>query len=70
MSAYEQRVETPPDRNYQYLLIACDPYETVAFKIPNEPIDKKEGKFVTNWDWEGKVFTLTLHFVEGQPMKD
>ena len=70
MSAYEQRVETPPDRNYQYLLIACHPYETVAFKIPNEPIDKKEGKFVTNWDWEGKVFTLTLHFVEGQPMKD
>ena len=36
MSAYEQRVDVPPDRNYQYLLLACDPYETVAFKIPNQ----------------------------------
>jgi len=34
MSAYEQKVE-PADKNYQYLLFACDPYETVAFKIPN-----------------------------------
>ena len=64
MSAYEQRVETPPDNNYQYLLIACDPYETVGFKIPNEKIDKLPGKFVTNWDVEAKVFTLTLHFLD------
>jgi splicing factor 3A subunit 2 len=70
MSAYEQRVETPPDRNYQYLLVACEPYETVAFKIPNEAIDRGEGRFVTNWDVEGKVFTLTLHFLEGQSRKD
>ena len=63
MSAYEQRVETPPDGKYQYLLVACDPYETVGFKIPNEKIDKGEGKFVTNWDAEAKVFTLTLHFL-------
>jgi len=28
MSAYEQRVEAP-DKNYQYLLVACEPYETV-----------------------------------------
>ena len=33
MSAYEQKVEVP-DKNYQYVLFACDPYETVAFKIP------------------------------------
>lgn len=32
MSAYEQKVESP-DKNYQYLLFACDPYETVAFKV-------------------------------------
>ncbi|KAL7549404.1 hypothetical protein ACHAWF_012677 [Thalassiosira exigua] len=64
MSAYEQRVETPPDGNYQYLLVACDPYETVGFKIPNEAIDRGEGRFVTNWDVDAKVFTLTLHFVD------
>ena len=43
MSAYEQKVEVP-DKKYQYLLFACDPYEIIAFKIPNVPIDKKEGK--------------------------
>lgn len=63
MSAFEQKVEAP-DRKFQYLVIACDPYETVAFKIPNEPIDKGEGKFVTNWDAKEKKFTLSLHFVD------
>lgn len=32
MSAYEQRIE-PPDRAWQYLLFAAEPYETVAFKV-------------------------------------
>jgi splicing factor 3A subunit 2 len=31
MSAYEQRME-PPDRQWQYLLFAAEPYETIAFK--------------------------------------
>jgi len=70
MSAYEQRVEHPPNRNYQYLLVACEPYETVAFKIPNEPIDKGDGRFVTNWDGEEKRFTLTLYFVDTVPQQE
>ena len=32
MSAYEQRVE-PPDRQWQYLLFAAEPYETIGFKV-------------------------------------
>ncbi len=32
MSAFEQKLEAP-DKNYQYLLFACDPYETIAFKV-------------------------------------
>jgi splicing factor 3A subunit 2 len=64
MSAFEQQIDSPPDRRYQYLLFAAEPYETVAFKIPNEPLDKGEGKFVTNWDAVGKKFTLTLYFAE------
>jgi splicing factor 3A subunit 2 len=63
MSAFEQRIESPPNRHYQYLLIAADPYETVAFKIPNEPIDKRHDRFVTHWDVDAKKFTLTLHLV-------
>ena len=63
MSAFEQKVDLPANRNYQYLLVAAEPYETIAFKIPNEPIDKGEGKFVTHWNVEGKRFTLTLYFM-------
>eukprot|EP00588_Corethron_pennatum_P003430 CAMPEP_0194293460 /NCGR_PEP_ID=MMETSP0169-20130528/47971_1 /TAXON_ID=218684 /ORGANISM="Corethron pennatum, Strain L29A3" /LENGTH=245 /DNA_ID=CAMNT_0039041969 /DNA_START=52 /DNA_END=789 /DNA_ORIENTATION=- len=63
MSAYEQKVE-PPDRAFQYLLVACVPYETVAFKIPNVPVDRSEGRFATSWDSTGKRFVLTLYFVE------
>lgn len=66
MSAFEQRIETPPDRRFQYLLFAAEPYETVAFKIPNEPIDKGEDRFVTHWDTEDKKFIVTLYFIEQQ----
>jgi len=64
MSAFEQRIETPPDRRYQYLLFHAEPYETIAFKIPNEPIDKGENRFVTFWDADAKKFTVSLYFVE------
>ena len=64
MSAYEQRVESPPDGRYQYLLVACDPYETVAFKVPAEPIDRGEGQFVTNWDREERRFTLRFSYLD------
>ena len=32
MSAFEQKVE-PPDKNFQYILFACDPYGTLHFRI-------------------------------------
>lgn len=38
MSAYEQKIEAP-DRNFQFLLIAAEPYVTIAFKIPNLEFD-------------------------------
>ena len=39
MSAYEQRVE-PPDRQWQYLLFAAEPYETISFKVMQVPFSK------------------------------
>lgn len=60
MSAYEQRVEKP-DRAFQYVLFAAEPYETIAFKIPNRKVDKTK-PLLTNWDWDAHLFTLTLHF--------
>lgn len=65
MSAYEQHVEAP-DKKYQYVLFAADPYETIGFKVPNQEIDKSEGKFFTNWDVQKLVFSLQLHFKEDE----
>lgn len=64
MSSYEQKVEVP-DKNYQYVLFACEPYETIGFKIPNHAIDKRDGRFFTNWDKDSKRFVLQLFFVDG-----
>lgn len=61
MSSFEQKVETP-DRNFQYLLFAAEPYETIAFKIPNWEIERggggEESKFYTNWDRDSLTFTV------------
>jgi splicing factor 3A subunit 2 len=63
MSAFEQKLEVP-DKIYQYLLFAADPYETIAFKIPNKEIDKEVSKFYQYWDKEKKIYTLQLCFKE------
>jgi splicing factor 3A subunit 2 len=59
MSAFEQRLEAP-NRAYQYLLVAGEPYETVAFKIPNRPVVQEEGLFYAHWDPDFKVYTVQL----------
>lgn len=46
MSAYEQRME-PPDRKWQYLLFAAEPYETIAFKVPSREVDKVRSSFLS-----------------------
>ncbi|KAJ3136550.1 Splicing factor 3A subunit 2 [Irineochytrium annulatum] len=61
MSAYEQKVE-PPSKGFQYLLIAAEPYETVAFKVQSREIDKGEGKFWTHWDPDARQFHLQFFF--------
>lgn len=61
MSAYEQKIE-PPDRKWQYLLFAAEPYETIAFKVPSREIEKSEGKFWTHWNRHTKQFFLQLSF--------
>ncbi|KAJ3297473.1 hypothetical protein HDU79_003555 [Rhizoclosmatium sp. JEL0117] len=61
MSAFEQRVE-PAQRQYQYLLIAAEPYETVAFKVQSKEIDRAEGRFWTYWDVDAHQFSLQFFF--------
>jgi len=64
MSPFEQKVDLPCDKRYQYLIFAAEPYETIAFKIPNLTIDKSEEKFSLNWDKEKKILGLTIYFVD------
>jgi splicing factor 3A subunit 2 len=61
MSAYEQKVEEP-DKNFQYLLIAAEPYNTTAFKIQAREVDKKEGRYWTWFDDDSKDFWIQLLF--------
>lgn len=68
ISPYEQRLERTNDHSWQYLLFAAEPYYTIAFKIPNDPIEREfdpnsgRMKFWTNWDAQKKIFSLQLYF--------
>jgi splicing factor 3A subunit 2 len=64
MSPFEQKIDLPPDKKYQYLIFAAEPYETISFKIPNLPIDKSEDKFTLNWEKEKKILALTIYFID------
>jgi splicing factor 3A subunit 2 len=57
MSAYEQRSEAP-NKDFQYLLFAAEPYETVAFKISSKEIDRAEDKFWTHWNPDKRQYHL------------
>eukprot|EP01117_Protostelium_nocturnum_P004586 TRINITY_DN1655_c0_g1_i1.p1 TRINITY_DN1655_c0_g1~~TRINITY_DN1655_c0_g1_i1.p1 ORF type:complete len:303 (+),score=42.60 TRINITY_DN1655_c0_g1_i1:155-1063(+) len=70
MSAFEQKVEPVKDKRYQYLIFAAEPYETIAFKIPNKEIERdiNSGKFYYNWDRERKSFTVRPLFFYFTPL--
>ena len=67
MSGYEQKKE-PPNRNYQYLIVAAEPYETIAFRIPSRQIIDEEsdwrGYTWSHWDKETKQFSFQFMFAE------
>jgi splicing factor 3A subunit 2 len=52
------------DEKFQYVIFAAEPYENIAFKVPNLEIDNSEGKYLVNWDKERKVYTVQLYFKE------
>ncbi|KAK4056572.1 CWF complex protein sap62 [Microbotryomycetes sp. JL221] len=65
MSAYEQHVEQP-DRAWQYLLIAAEPYQTIAFKIQAREIDSAEGMSWDHWDPDTKTLSFQFMFAQQQ----
>lgn len=52
MSSFEQRIE-PPNKQFQYLLIAGEPYETIGIRIPSGEIEKGFWEF---YDLDTKIF--------------
>ena len=61
MSSFEQHME-PPNKFFQYLLFACEPYETIAFKIQSLEIDRTESRFWTYWDPDTKQYHMQFFF--------
>jgi splicing factor 3A subunit 2 len=61
MSSYEQHIETP-DKMYQYVLFAADPYETIAFKILNGEIDRHEDRLIAYWNNDLHQYTLQFFY--------
>ena len=61
MSAYEQKIEEP-DKQFQYLVIAAEPYETCGFKLQAREVDRREGRFWTWWDRDQKEFWCQVLF--------
>ena len=62
MNACTQRVEEP-DRAFQYLLVAAEPYETVGFKIPARELDKRGERQFSFWDVDAKEFWVQVMFM-------
>jgi splicing factor 3A subunit 2 len=62
MNAFTQHVEEP-DKNFQYLLVAAEPYETVGFKIPARELDKREDKQFAFWDPDAKEYWIQVMFM-------
>ncbi|KAF2018685.1 putative splicing factor 3a subunit 2 [Aaosphaeria arxii CBS 175.79] len=61
MNAYQQQVEEP-DPNYQYFIVAGEPYETVAVKLQAREIDRREGKLWSWFDEDNKEYWVQLLF--------
>lgn len=61
MSAYEQKVDDP-DKSFQYLLVAAEPYETCGFKLQAREVDRREGRFWTWFDEDSKEFWVQVMF--------
>lgn len=61
MSAFEQRQE-PPNKLYQYLIVAAEPYETVAFRIPARELDRSEGRYFAHWDVDSRIYVIQVIF--------
>ena len=62
MSAFEQKVDDPPDKNFQYMLVAAEPYEICGFKLQAREVDRTNDRYFTHWDPDTKEFFVQVMF--------
>ncbi|CAE6495857.1 unnamed protein product [Rhizoctonia solani] len=63
MSAWEQKKEQP-NRAYQYLIVAAEPYESIAFRIPAREIEDIEENPDWNWShWDADTKQYSFQFM-------
>ena len=58
----EDEEEKKEENKYHYVVFAAEPYENIAVKIPNMPLDYNPEKHFSYWDESKKIFYLTLKF--------
>ena len=54
--------EKKEENKYHYVVFAAEPYENIAVKIPNMPVDYNPEKHFSYWDESKKIFYLTLNY--------
>ena len=62
MSAFEQKVDDPPDKNFQYFIVSAEPYENCGFKLQAREVDRREGRFFSWFDEDSKEFFVQILF--------
>ena len=74
MSSFEQRSASPASapssqhqQQYQFLVIAALPYQTVAFRIPNREIERGEGGVLSHWNEATKQLILQVKYRASLP---
>lgn len=50
------------NNKYHYVVFAAEPYENIAVRIPNMPLDYNTEKHFSYWDDGKKIFYLTLTY--------
>jgi len=50
------------ENKYHFVVFSAEPYENIAVKIPNMPLDYNTEKHFSFWDEGKKIFYLTLNY--------
>ena len=62
VNTQKNKGENIEENKYHYVVFAAEPYENIAVRIPNMPLDYNTEKHFSYWDDSKKIFYLTLNY--------